>query len=121
MVYEEDRLQVAALPQRRAAAVSSTPLVLVFALVNRPYILDILPDKSVVGHFVNAGFDTYLIDWGRPTHADRHSRWTTTSTATCSTWSISSARADRQPQANVLGYCMGGTMSAMFTALHPEW
>ncbi len=49
-----------------------TPLLFVFALVNRPYILDILPNKSVVGHFVQAGFDTYLIDWGKPTFADRH-------------------------------------------------
>ena len=43
----------------------------VFALVNRPYILDLVPQKSVVGQFVNAGFDIYLIDWGKPTHADR--------------------------------------------------
>ena len=53
VVYEEDRLQLLhyhsdAPPRYR------TPLVVVFALVNRPYILDILPDKSVVSHFVRA-------------------------------------------------------------------
>jgi polyhydroxyalkanoate synthase len=47
-------------------------LLVVFALVNRPYILDLLPRKSVVGRFLDAGFDVYLIDWGIPTHADRH-------------------------------------------------
>src|SRR5579862_1384923 len=46
-----------------------TPLIFVFALINRPYILDILPNKSVVAHFVKAGFDTYLIDWGVATDA----------------------------------------------------
>src|SRR5690349_18779055 len=43
-----------------------TPVVFVYALVNRPYILDLKPGKSVVDHFVKAGFDTYLIDWGVP-------------------------------------------------------
>src|SRR5688500_10780362 len=50
----------------------ATPLLFVFALVNRPYILDLRPGKSVVSHFVQRGFDTYLIDWGVPTQADRH-------------------------------------------------
>ena len=50
-----------------------TPLLFVFALVNRPYILDLKPGKSVVEHFVRRGFDTYLIDWGVPTDADRSS------------------------------------------------
>ena len=48
-----------------------TPLLFVFALLNRPYILDLLPNKSVVRHFVDAGFDTYLIDWGMPHHGHR--------------------------------------------------
>lgn len=50
----------------------STPQLFVFALVNRPYILDLKAGKSVVEHYVNRGFDTYLIDWGIPTDADRH-------------------------------------------------
>ena len=48
-----------------------TPLVVVFALVNRPYILDLKAGKSVVSHFVGTGFDTYNIDWGVPTDGDR--------------------------------------------------
>jgi polyhydroxyalkanoate synthase len=71
VVYEEDRLKVLhylsdAEPRYR------TPLVFVFALVNRPYILDLKEGRSVVSHFVKAGFDTYLIDWGAPTDSDRH-------------------------------------------------
>src|SRR5262249_33160369 len=47
-----------------------TPVLFVFALVNRPYVLDLLPHKSVVRQFLNAGFDVYLIDWGTPSPAD---------------------------------------------------
>ena len=93
----------------------------VFALVNRPYILDILPGKSVVEQFVRAGFDTYLVDWGMPSHADRHIR----SRDYLNGYLVRVVEHVRQrtgaPQVSVLGYCMGGTMSAMFTALHPQW
>src|SRR5579872_1798870 len=70
VVYEEDRLKLLhylsdARPRHR------TPLVFVFALVNRPYILDLKESRSVVSHFVKRGFDTYLIDWGTPLASDR--------------------------------------------------
>ena len=71
VVYEEDHLKLLHYPGNGQVK-HATPLVFVFALVNRPYILDILPNKSVVAHFVKAGFDTYLIDWGTATDADRH-------------------------------------------------
>ena len=97
-----------------------TPVVFVFALVNRPYILDLLPHKSVVRHFVNAGFDTYLIDWGAPTHADRHLTLESYINGYMrNVFDLVRSRTGA-PKVNVLGYCMGGTMSAMYTALHPE-
>jgi len=95
-----------------------TPLLFVFALVNRPYILDLAPGKSVVSHFVRAGFDTYLLDWGVPTDADRHR----TLDEYVDGYLLDVVEHVRQRtgclQVNILGYCMGGTMSAMFTALH---
>lgn len=119
VVYEEDDLRL--LHYRSDSPPKyKTPLVFVFALVNRPYILDILPDKSVVRHFVNAGFDTYLIDWGKPTHAERH--LTLDDYVNGYLLNVVDFLRERTdaPQANLLGYCMGGTMSAMFTALHQQ-
>ena len=92
----------------------------VFALVNRPYILDILPNKSVVRHFVNAGFDTYLIDWGMPSHADRNRTLATYMDGYLANVVDYVCQRTGAPRTSLLGYCMGGTMSAMFTALHPE-
>ncbi len=40
------------------------PLLLVFALMNRPYILDLRPGHSFVEFMVNQGYDLYLLDWG---------------------------------------------------------
>jgi polyhydroxyalkanoate synthase len=119
VVYEEDRLQLLHYLSDEPPKYK-TPLVFVFALVNRPYILDILPNKSVVRHFVKAGFDTYLIDWGAPTHADRH--LTLESYINGYLLNVVNYLRERSdsPKVNLLGYCMGGTMSTMFTALHPE-
>src|SRR5438045_6992486 len=70
VVYEEDGLKLLHYISPQPAKFR-TPLVVVFALVNRPYILDLKKGKSVVEHFVNRGFDTYLIDWGTQTDAQR--------------------------------------------------
>jgi polyhydroxyalkanoate synthase len=97
-----------------------TPLVVVYALVNRPYILDLKQGRSVIANFVQGGFDTYMIDWGVPTYADRH----LTFDDYINGYMINVMDYLRErtgvEKLNVLAYCMGGAMSAMFTALHPE-
>jgi polyhydroxyalkanoate synthase len=121
VVYEEDRVRLLHYYPLNGAATHTTPLLFVYALVNRPYILDILPNKSVVEHFVKAGFDTYLIDWGKPTYAERHLDLNTHVTTYLRHIVEHLLERTDSPQVNILGYCMGGTMSAMFTALYPDW
>jgi poly[(R)-3-hydroxyalkanoate] polymerase subunit PhaC len=118
-VYEEDRLQLRHFkgngkPKHR------TPLVFVYALVNRPYILDLKKGRSVVANFVDRGFDTYLVDWGVPQSADRH--LTLDDYINGYMVNVMDFLRERtgSEQVNVLGYCMGGTMSTMFTALHQD-
>jgi len=96
------------------------PLLFVFALVNRPYILDLMPGKSVVEHFVKAGFDTYLVDWGKPTHADRNESMDTYVNGYIPRIVNHLEHRCDVKQVNILGYCMGGTLSSMYTALHPK-
>lgn len=97
-----------------------TPLIFVFALVNRPYILDLKEGRSVVSHFVKGGFDTYLIDWGAPTLADRHLTLDDYINGYLSNVVDYVCERTGSPQVNLLAYCMGGTMSAMYTSLHQE-
>ncbi|RJP36226.1 MAG: class III poly(R)-hydroxyalkanoic acid synthase subunit PhaC [Phycisphaerales bacterium] len=118
-VYREDKLrllQYATGARPRYA----TPTVFVFALVNRPYILDLREGKSVVRHFIDAGFDTYNVDWGVPSDGDRFlsmedyvDRYMNNIVDTVR----DRCNVDR---VNLIGYCMGGSMSAMYTALHPD-
>lgn len=98
----------------------ATPVLFVFALVNKPYVLDLLPHKSVVRQFLNAGFDVYMIDWGTPTPSD--------ASKTLHDYveghlhrAVERIIADTgSEQVNLVGYCMGGTMSAMYTSLHQD-
>lgn len=119
VVYEEDRVKLLHYVSD-TPPLFKTPLVFIFALVNRPYILDIKSGKSVIEHFVRRGFDTYLVDWGVPTDMDRHLTLDDHINGYMSNVLDYVCERTGSPQANVLGYCMGGTMSAMFTALHPE-
>jgi polyhydroxyalkanoate synthase len=119
VIYREDKLKVLRY-QSPVEKKHRTPLLMVFALVNRPYILDLLPHKSVVQQFLKAGFDVYLVDWGVPTDSDKH----LTIDHYVNRYMDNVVRTVRdytgEPQVSLLGYCMGGTMSAMYAALHPE-
>jgi poly[(R)-3-hydroxyalkanoate] polymerase subunit PhaC len=118
-VYEEDRLKLRHFLSDHKPKFA-TPLVFIYALVNRPYILDLKQGRSVVAHFVDRGFDTYLVDWGIPLNADRH----LTLDDYINGYMVNVIDFLRErtgsENVNVLGYCMGGTMSAMFTALHQQ-
>ena len=118
VVYEEDRLKLRHYLADKKPRYK-TPVVFVYALVNRPYILDLKKGRSVVANYVERGFDTYLVDWGIPNSADRH----LTLDDYINGYLVNVLDYVRERtgvrQVNILGYCMGGTMSAMFTALHP--
>ena len=98
----------------------AVPILIIYALINRPYILDLQPDRSVVRRLLEAGHDVYMIDWNEPTRLDQHltlDDYVNRYIENC----VDEVR-DRsgQDSINILGYCMGGTMSVMYSALHPE-
>src|ERR1039458_6356367 len=49
----------------------STPILFVYALINRPYIFDLRPESSFVKFLIDQGYDVFLIDWGTPGWEDR--------------------------------------------------
>lgn len=95
------------------------PLLLVPSLINRWYVLDLRPGASLVAALVDAGLDVWCLDWGVPEDEDRHR-----------TWDDVLGRLDRMvrrtmrvagaDRIGLLGYCMGGTLSAIHASLHPE-
>jgi polyhydroxyalkanoate synthase subunit PhaC len=119
VVYEEDRLKLRHYISPRTPK-WQIPVVFIYALVNRPYILDLKKGRSVIANYVNHGFDTYLVDWGVPKDADRHLTLDDYINGYLVNVLDFLRESTGQEKVNIVGYCMGGTMSAMFTALHPD-
>ena len=96
------------------------PVLIVYALVNRPYILDLQRGRSVIQTLLAEGYDTYLIDWGVPSDFDKHLSLTDYQEKYIKRCIDQIKKKTGSDQVSLIGYCMGGTMSAMYTAQHPE-
>jgi len=49
----------------------NTPLLVVYSLINRYYILDLMPNASIINNLRKQGFDIYTTDWGTPDYYDK--------------------------------------------------
>ena len=106
--------------RRQTRAQFAEPVLLCYALINRPYILDLQPDKSVVRRYLEQGFDVYMIDWGVPTDAD-HGLKLADYVCDFLNGAVNFVLQQHGCQnLHLLGYCMGGTISALFAALEPH-
>ncbi len=96
------------------------PLLLVFAIMNRPYILDLRPGHSFVEFMVGRGFDVYLLDWGVPGIEDKGMK--------LDDYAIEYLpRAIRKMKAvsgsevfSMLGWCIGAILTTIYAAMRPE-
>ena len=96
------------------------PILIVMATTNRGYILDMVPGQSFIEFLLKRGYDVYLIDWSAPTAADRELRfedYTLRFIPEC----VQRVRDDTgEHDITIIGYCMGGVLSVMYAALHPQ-
>jgi len=95
------------------------PILLVYALINRPYVLDLIPGNSLVEYLVNQGFDVYLLDWGIAGDEDVHltfDHYILDYILRAVKKMLKHAQAE---EFTLFGFCMGGTMSAMYATLFP--
>ncbi len=93
-------------------------LLIVFALVNRPTVLDLQPDRSLIRSLLAAGLDVYLLDWGYPDRGDRH---TTLADYTLGYLHRAVERVgEGEGAVNLLGVCQGGTLALLYASLEPK-
>ena len=120
VVHREDKLTLFRFNPPADKVQSKTPLLIVYALVNRPYMTDIQEDRSTIKGLLATGQDVYLIDWGYPDHADRAltiDDYLNGYLDNC----IDFIRESHGLEAiNILGICQGGAFSLCYTAMHPE-
>jgi polyhydroxyalkanoate synthase len=96
------------------------PILIVYALVNRYYILDLQPDKSVIKKLLDEGFDVYVIDWGYPSGADRYLTLDDYVNGYLNNAVDEIKERSGLDSITLFGVCQGGTFSVMYAAQHPE-
>lgn len=118
-VYEEDKLVLYHFTPR-VEKPHRVPVLVIYALVNRPYVADLQEDRSLIRGLLDQGLDVYLIDWGYPDGSDRYQGlddYINGYIRNCVDFIC-----DRygMPKINILGICQGGTFSICFTSLYPK-
>ncbi len=96
------------------------PILLIYALFNRPYVLDLMPGNSFIEYLVNEGFDVYMLDWGIPGDEDRDMSFEDYVLEYMPRAVKKVLRTSRVEELTLFGYCQGGTMSAMYASLLPD-
>jgi polyhydroxyalkanoate synthase len=100
--------------------IHATPIVLVYALIKRPFVMDLQPGKSVVESLLKQGFEVYLTDWIPPTKEDAWRGFDAYVNHDLANAVRAVQIAENVEEVNVLGYCFGSLLSLIYTALHPE-
>jgi polyhydroxyalkanoate synthase subunit PhaC len=96
------------------------PVVIVHSLVSRSYILDLRPGSSTVEYLVNAGLDVFMLDWGVPDGLDADNDLATYVDGYLPRALAAVRRETGCPDVTLAGYCLGGLISALYAAGHPD-
>lgn len=120
VAYTENKLR---LLHYRAVAKqrSPIPVLIVPSIINRYYVLDLKPGRSLVEYLRDHGYDVWMIDWGTPGPEDRF----VTFDYHIDGYLLNCVRevldTTEQQKLSLLGYCIGGVLTTVFTALHNEY
>jgi polyhydroxyalkanoate synthase len=121
VVYKEDKLELYRYDRPEGSEASNKiPLLVVYALVNRPYMTDIQEDRSTVRGLMATGQDVYLIDWGYPDGSDyalTMDDYINGYMDRCVDYICEQHGIDK---INILGICQGGTFSLCYTSMHQD-
>ncbi|HEU5119828.1 MAG TPA: alpha/beta fold hydrolase [Candidatus Nitrosocosmicus sp.] len=96
------------------------PLLIIYAFINRNYILDLLPNSSIVKNFQKQGFNVFMTDWGTPSSYDKE----LTIGYYVNDYLVEAVdkiiEYSGYEKVSILGYCWGGDLALMFSALYPD-
>jgi polyhydroxyalkanoate synthase len=119
-VYREDKMVLYRFKSDNHEPRNPVPVLIVYALVNRPYMTDIQEDRSTVRGLLEAGLDVYLIDWGYPDRADRYLTLDDYINGYIDRCVDVIRKEHHCDKINLLGICQGGTFSLCYSAMHPH-
>lgn len=96
--------------------VHAEPVVIVTPWINKFYVLDLTPEKSMVRYLLDQGLDVFITSWRNPDASMRDTSFDDYVTHGVGA-AIDTARAfTGARKVHAVGYCVGGTALAMYTA-----
>lgn len=119
LVFEMDKMKLYHY-KPRVAKPNKYPMLIVYALVNKQYMMDLQEDKSLIRNLLDGGQDLYIIDWGYPTQEDQYLTMGDYINGYINTCVDIILERHKLKQINLLGVCQGGTFSLIYTALNQE-
>jgi len=120
LIYSENKLRLFRYTPLDTTQ-EKTPLLITYALVNRPDIVDLEPDRSLVLRLLEQGFPVYLIDWGYPDSSDCFTSLNDYINGLLHRCVQQTKRHACSQRVDLLGICQGGVFSLCYAALHPEY
>ncbi|MFV9505763.1 MAG: PHA/PHB synthase family protein [Oscillochloridaceae bacterium umkhey_bin13] len=107
-------------PQTPPEERKGVPLLLVFALINRPDIFDLRPGNSFVEYMVQHGYDVYMLDWGRPGLEDANYDFEDYALKFLPRAIRAVQRHSGSHEFSMCGWCIGATITSLYAAMRPD-
>jgi polyhydroxyalkanoate synthase len=96
------------------------PVLIVHSLISKSYVLDLLPNNSMVRFLADEGFDVFLVDWGIPDAAEADNTLETYVDHYLPEIIAATCEASGEDEVTLVGYCYGGILALLLAARHPE-
>ncbi len=90
--------------------VREVPIVIYPPCINKFYILDLVPEKSLVAHLVRSGYRVFLVSWVNAGEAEAQLEWDDYLVDGIMKPMDAVRDLCKQEQVNALGFCIGGTL-----------
>ena len=99
-----------------ANEVHRAPIVIVTPWINKYYVLDLTPKKSMVGFLLERGFDVYITSWKNPTPDMAETSFDDYLTQGVDEAVRVARTLSGADKVHAVGYCIGGTLLAVYLA-----
>jgi polyhydroxyalkanoate synthase len=96
------------------------PLLVVYAVFNRYYMLDLQQNRSILRRLLDRGLEVYVVDWGYPDRSHQFlgmDDYVNGYLHDCVQTILDRSQSEA---VDLLGICQGGAQSLCYAALHPE-
>ena len=118
IIYQGGKLRL--IHYKATGAQRFAPVLLVYALIKRAFILDLEPGRSVVENLRSQGFEVFLTDWIPPGESDSWRGLESYVRQDLANAVSAVQNHQSREQISIIGYCLGGLLSLLYASLRPR-